>query len=383
LLKQLLTLSAGEGAARGLHALAFFVLARRTGPAEMGAFGLAQSIALYGVLAVQRGLEIPATLRTVREPERAGALRAALLALRLPVFAGLTLLALAWGDPLLTAMAGLWLASALQVRWLLLARQHSGAVAAASLLAAGAFAAAAVAGLPLVWVAVALSAGELAGAAMLWFAAHTPLERPGPLTAEVQREAWPYLGALLAGNLLYSLDVFVLGAVKGDREVGLYLAAYRLITAMSPVLGALQSSALPYFGQLYPDAPAARALARRVAARSTAVAAVVAAALAASAGWLVPFLYGEAFRPAAGLAPFFAAALVAQVPRMVFRQSLLAFGGQRADLVNVLLAVAVNAALDAVLAPAYGAWGCAVATLCTESAMLLFTLRACRRRGCA
>lgn len=383
MLKQLLTLSAGEGAARGLHALAFFVLARQTGPSEMGAFGLAQSIAMYGVLAVQRGLEIPATLRTVREPGRAGALRAALLALRLPVFAGLALLALAWADPLLTAMAGMWLAAALQVRWLLVARQHSGAVAAASLLAAGAFAAAAAAGLPLVWVAAALSAGELAGAAWTWFAARTRLERPGPLTAEVQREGWPYLGAILIGNLLYSLDVFVLGAVKDDREVGLYLAAYRLITAFSPVLGALQSSALPYFGQLYPDAPAARALARRVASRGAAVAAAVAVALAVAGGWLVPFLYGEAFRPAAGLVPLFAGGLIAQVPRMVFRQALLAFGGQRDDLVNVTLAVAVNAALDAVLAPAYGAWGCAVATLGTETAMLVFTLRACRRRGCA
>lgn len=86
MIRQFLTLSAGEGVARGLHALAFLALARGVGPGPLGAFGVAQAVASYGLLAVQRGLDVPAMLRVGREPDQAEAVRAAVVRLRLPVF---------------------------------------------------------------------------------------------------------------------------------------------------------------------------------------------------------------------------------------------------------------------------------------------------------
>jgi O-antigen/teichoic acid export membrane protein len=188
---------------------------------------------------------------------------------------------------------------------------------------------------------------------------------------------------VLLGNLLYNLDVFVLGAVKSGAEVGLYVAAYRLLTVFSPVLGALQNSSLPEFGRLYPDGAAAQRLAFGVWRTSAGAAVGFAILLAGAAGVLLPLLYGEAFGGAKGVVGVLALVLPVQVTRMVFRQPLLAFRGEREDLRNLAIAVAVNLGLDVALAPAYGGMGCAVSTLVAEGCFAGLTWRSWRRVACA
>ena len=383
MVRQFLTLSAGEAVARGLQALAFIVLARSVGPGALGAFGLAQAISSYGSLAVQRGLDLPAILQVTREPQRAPAIRAALIRLRLPVFCLLLLGAIAWGDRLLLAMAGMWLAAVVQVRWLLLARQLAGTIAIGAILSAGLFLAAALARLPIIWVGMALSAGELLAAAWYWRAAGGSLKATERPDRKMQQEAWPFLASLLLGNLLYSLDVFILGALRNEIEVGLYLAAYRFITVFSPILGALQNSALPRFGALYPDHPGADMLAWRIGVRSAGISLALALVLALTPALLLPLVYGTGFAEAARLAPVFAAVLPIQVVRMIYRQALLAFGGEKKDVQNLALAVAVNLVIDLLLVPSQGAMGCAIATLCAESCFAILTWRSWRRAACA
>jgi len=382
-IRQFLTLSAGEGVARGLHALGFLALARSVGPGSLGAFGVAQAVASYGLLAVQRGLDVPAMLRVGREPGQSEAVQAAMVRLRLPVFICLVTGAVIWGNLLVLAMAGMWLAAALQTRWLLLARGKSAAVAVAAVLAAAVFFGTAVSGLPLIWVAGALSAGELLGMIWCWRATGFSFGWVSALAGPLERESWPFLVSVLLGNLLYNMDVFVLGAVRSAAEVGLYVAAYRLLTVFSPILGALQNSSLPLFGKLYPDGAAAEKLALGVWGRSAAVAAAMALILGVVPAHLLRLLYGEGFLDAAALVPVFALVLPVQVTRMVYRQALLAFKGEKRDLANLAGAVGVNLGLDLLLAPRYGAMGCAISTLCAESCLAFLTWRAWRRISCA
>ena len=105
--------------------------------------------------------------------------------------------------------------------------------------------------------------------------------------------------------------------------------------------------------------------------------------LAGAAGVLLPLLYGEAFGGAKGVVGVLALVLPVQVTRMVFRQPLLAFRGQREDLRNLAIAVAVNLGLDVALAPAYGGMGCAVSTLVAEGCFAGLTWRSWRRVACA
>ena len=57
MLRNFLTLSAGEIAARGMHALAFLVLARVLKPAGLGTFELATAITTYALIVVLQGFD--------------------------------------------------------------------------------------------------------------------------------------------------------------------------------------------------------------------------------------------------------------------------------------------------------------------------------------
>jgi len=378
--RQFLTLAAGEGGARLLHAVALLLLARRAGPAAFGEFGTAQSIAGYGALLVQCGLDTPATRAAVRSPNGETQLRSAVLALRAPAALAVTLAAVLWRDPILLAMCGVWLAAALQMRWLLVARGRSRTVSIGALLSAVVFLCAVAFELPIAGVAIALGLGEVAGAAYGLWESRGPLAPSGEWRWALSRQALPFLAAILLGNLLYNLDVFVLSALRSKEEVGLYLAAYRLTTVFGPVLSAMQLSALPEFARLAPDYRLANGLASMLLPRAAIAALVPAVALAALPTGILHIFYGKAFDAASPLVVVLGFVLPLQVTRMIFRQALLAFGGERRDLLNLMAAVAVNAAIDLAFVPEFGAMACAAATLAAEAVLGLLTWQAWRAR---
>lgn len=382
MLRQFLTLTAGESAARVVHGLALFLLARSVGPATFGQFGVVQSIAGYASLLVSRGLDVPATRAVIASPELSPAVRAAVLAMRWPVAAALTLAAVVWQDPMLMAACGIWIGAAFQMRWLLVARGRSAAAAIAAVVAAAALLAGVVAKLPLLWVVIALSVGELAGASVCWLAAREPITADAAIRRALRDEAWWFLAAIVLGNLMYNLDVFILAAVRPKEDTGLYVAAYRLVTVLSPVLGAMQMSALPAFAQLRASGGNTDALARPVAIKGFSLAAGAALLLWLSAPLAIATVYGAAYAPSEVLLRLLALTLPVQTVRMVFRQALLAYGGERADVWNLLIAVAVNGAIDIAFVPSFGAVACAVSTVVAESCYALLTWRSWRR-ACA
>lgn len=382
MLRQFLTLTAGESAARVIHGLALFLLARSVGPAIFGQFGVVQSIAGYASLLVQRGLDIPATRAVIASPESAPAVRAAVLAMRWPVALALTLASIVWQDPMLLAACGIWIGAAIQMRWLLVARRRSAAAAIAAVIAAAVLFAGVVAKLPLLWVVIALSVGELAGALVCWVAARGPIASVPAVRGALGKESWWFLAAIVLGNLMYNLDVFILAAVRPKEDTGLYVAAYRLVTVLSPVLGAMQMSALPAFAQLRASGGNADAMARPVAIKGFGLAAGAALALWLGAPLVVAAVYGAAFAPSEALLRMLVLTLPVQTVRMVFRQALLAYGGERADVWNLLVAVAVNGAIDLAFVPSFGAAACAVSTVVAESCYALLTWRSWRR-ACA
>jgi O-antigen/teichoic acid export membrane protein len=381
-LRQFLTLSAGEGAARALHVLAFFLIARGTGPSGLGAFGFAQAVASYGVFAVQRGLDVPAMLAAVQQPGRIPALRSAMVRLRLPVSFVLAAVALLSGQWLLAAMAGLWLGAATHMRWLLLAEQRGGQVALAAFVAGFGFAAAAALTTNLYWIAIGLSAGEMLGSAITWIGEKRGWGGEPSQAGQLAKQARPYLASLLLGNLLYNLDVFFLRGFRTNADVGLYLAAYRMITVFSPLLGAMQNATLPELGKMYPDTGAASALLRRIGVRALLTSIILAGSLVLLADPLLALAYGNGFGEASSLVRVLAWVLPVQVVRMLCRQAVFAFRGERADLRNLAWSVGVNAALDAALVPRFGPLGCAVSTIAAELVFAGLTLVTWRRLTC-
>ncbi len=192
------------------------------------------------------------------------------------------------------------------------------------------------------------------------------------------REAFPLLLNSLLLAVFFRFDIIILRALRGDGEVGLYGAAYKLIN-MTQILPPYLVAAL--FPLLSRYAATDRAALRRLFFEATRllqlIAWPVAAATTVLASDLIWLLGGAGYLPGAASA---LAILIWYLPLSylngVVQYVLIAIRRQRAITVAFVVGALVNLALNAALIPRYGAAAAAVATIVTEIALLLPFLRA-------
>jgi O-antigen/teichoic acid export membrane protein len=139
------------------------------------------------------------------------------------------------------------------------------------------------------------------GAAVAWSAA--PF-LPGLPRARPARDIWAYFaGASLFRSVDYAsanLDRFLIGRFRGPTDLGLYAVALRVQFLMQELVvgNALRLVALPLFAQVSGDAVALRTAFLRSLAIVCFVALPSMAGAAVLAGTLIPFAFGETWRPA-------------------------------------------------------------------------------------
>jgi O-antigen/teichoic acid export membrane protein len=183
--------------------------------------------------------------------------------------------------------------------------------------------------------------------------------------------------ALYAGLLLLSprVESYVLRWMRGDDEIGLYLAALNLLWPLSLVPNAVASGAMP---ALTREALAGEGLVRR---RTAAILALFAAPAAVGlfivAPVLVPFILDTGFAPAAAWLRILAIALIPMFINGLVSWALIA--AERASLLPRLFAlrIAVAFVLALVLVPRFGATGAAVGFVTAELVLMVLGLRAC------
>jgi O-antigen/teichoic acid export membrane protein len=391
-LRQFLTLSAGETVARVFQLLAFFVLARVLGKTGFGEFGYAVTIATYLVLLVQQGLDVPAIRDVAKAPERASKYLSITLRLRLVAATVLSLGVVAFANqPLLIAVApGMLFGAALNTRWYFQAIHKSRVAAVAAVIPTFIL----LVGALLIWKSPLLGPshddrlrvagyahgwGEFAAGAFL-LAAVWPvgISFSGRWDFTLSKEAWPVFISLLLGNLLYNFDVLALGWMQKPAEAGLYLAAYRFINGFSPFLVALQNSALPLVSKMYPDLARMREAAWGLVLHSTWITVGIALFMAIFASVIMRVVYGAEYREGHAVLSVLAWALPIQAARSIWRQVLFAIHRQRADTRNLAIGAASNIVLDVLLIPSLGAMGCAISTLIAESTLLGLTVWSAR-----
>jgi O-antigen/teichoic acid export membrane protein len=392
--RNFLTLSAGEIAARGMHALAFLVLARVLKPAGLGTFELATAITTYALIAVLQGFDTIAIREVARDGSRATAFARRILGLRLTLAVAVAamlggyLVIAGWSHPtssLLAILSGLYFTSAISPRWVFYALEKSAAPAVATVISQVIFL-----GCIALWVrrpmdswraAAGWVCGELVAGIFLWArlertAANLNARMWRPVwdsrfTAWILRESWPILLSAVLGNLLYNVDVLALSSLGRGSEIGVFLGAYRCITIFGPLLNQFQFSIFPGFARAVAPAPWLTPEALRLSIAASTVLLGAAFLMAAFAGPLLTLLYGTEYRSGANLLAVLAIILPLQGFRTVLRQVLLAEGRQAMDLRNIGLAAATNVILDLALIPHWGAMGCAVSTVCSEA---IFTI---------
>jgi polysaccharide transporter, PST family len=396
IIRNFLTLGAGEVIARGMHVLAIILLARVLQPQTFGSFELAVAITSYAFLMVQQGFDTIAMREVSRDSSSARAWMRTVLSLRLAfasvMTAGIAAYAVAnWQrptSPLLVILCGCYFCNALSPRWLFLALEQSRPPAIAAAISQGIFLAitAAFVHAPQdAWrAALAWLAGDLTSTLILWHYLRAQY-KCFPLRTHVsiwklEKEAWPISVSMVLGQIMYNFDVLALGAFGKGGEIGLYLAAYRCATVTAPMLSHFQNSIFPRLARTHRDSGELSRYSRKIAMLAAAVGLAGAVALFFGATHVMRLLFGTQYVAGAPFLRILAWLLPVQFARAVLRQVLMAKHKQWMDTRNTALGAITNVAIDLALVPRWGALGCSLATVSSELVLLLASGEAVRRR---
>ena len=203
----------------------------------------------------------------------------------------------------------------------------------------------------------------------------------GPVT--ISRSAAPTRGIVVQWSLLFAVnavmmlhsrvDEWMLAGMRDFRDVAGYAAAYKLLEVSRSVIRPVTMVLFPLFA-----AGAARAAWEQMRARTKRVfwatgliGTIVAVSVIAVAPWLIPLLFGDDYPETVAITRVLFLAspclLVGYVAALVSSSLHL----DRAVLVFAVVSVALNAALNFVAIPSWGAIGAAWTTLTTESLLTI------------
>lgn len=395
ILRSIAALAGGEVLARVVTFGATALLARRLGPEGFGVVGFAVAVCGYLTLAVNSGLHDVGTREVARAPERAIAVYSSVATVRLllacAAFAVLALLVGLLPHPpatrLVVLLTGLTFFSfAIDPTWVLRGLERPLLAGAGLVLAQLIYAGAVVATIQgpgdVVLVPVLQFAGELTAALALALVLVRGA-RPSFALADGLKilRSSRYLGlARLLRTLVVTFDVLLLGFLTTERDLGLYMAAYRFTFLLMAIVSSVSYAYLPSYTRAMTQGPEPT---RRLVETSLGVAVTIGAPLVAgsivTASQLLPILFGSEY---AGAAPAFR--LLALSVGLLFLNW---------SLSNVLIvahktrlqaavhgaAAAINVALNVLLIPLYGIVGSAAATVVAELTVVVAGIEVLRR----
>lgn len=394
LLRHFVTLAAGDLSTRLLLAAGWIVLARRLGATTLGVVEFTLGILAYFQLATHAGLDWWG-MRRIAQGDGVAPVAGQLLGLRLALAAGafvvLLLVAALLPQPgvggLLAGYGLLLFATAANLRWAFLGEERGREVAVLGGLAQLAFLAA-ILGLVdgpqhvrrLPWIQLASETALVGGLALLFVRRGRSLapRRDRAVWRTALREALPIGATALVGQILYNVDVVLLGLLGHLGRVGIYSAAYRIVLLLQVVPAAYFTAIFPALSRRY-DSPQRRG-GSRLAGQTLhfALAASVPVSLVVfdRAAWIVTAVYGASFEASAVVLRLLVWSFPLVTVRALFRHLLVTTHQERAHLALSLWAAGVNVALNLALIPRFHVVGAAIATIAAEA--MLFLLAAAR-----
>jgi O-antigen/teichoic acid export membrane protein len=197
--------------------------------------------------------------------------------------------------------------------------------------------------------------------------------RGGTEAGRLMKEAFP-LGLVSAMTLLYlRADLFIVAAVAGASEAGLFQSAFRLFEATFVVSGGLAAGTFPLLAARFGE-KGFDALARFVLGLLVLLSAPIALAFALVPGPILTVFYGEGFESAARPLSLLGIALVAVFANALSTHLLVASGRNGRLVLSIAVRLVVGVALDVLLVPRWGASGAAFAVVAAECSLLLVSL---------
>lgn len=239
------------------------------------------------------------------------------------------------------------------------------------------------AGVPGATLAHAIGAGIAAVMSLFWLRQVGPL-RPRfdrPVVARLLHLGIVYAVVLFALNLNYRIDIVLIEALLGPREVGYYAVGVRfaeLVWQVPAALGVVLFSASARASSSH------EAIERAVAVLRTTLPLVVAAciAIAVVAPWLIPGVFGVSFEASTASTRLLMPGVATAVVFKLLYADVAGRGQPAAGLWVFLPMAAANVVLNLMLIPTFGIEGAALATSITYVlGALAFAAQYGRREG--
>jgi O-antigen/teichoic acid export membrane protein len=191
-----------------------------------------------------------------------------------------------------------------------------------------------------------------------------PRSEPDGEVPDVRLRSTVGLALATVFAVVYSrVDIYLVTVLVGADQAGLYAAGARLLELA--VLPALVVGGMVLGHVSGVTGPRRRLELRRSVAMGAGLAFIPAMVIIASAGWLLPTLFGEPFGSATTMTRLLAASAVPAAV-VIVASPVAAVLAQRFLMICVGLALVANVLLNAVVVPAHGGNGAAVVNLATQ-----------------
>lgn len=385
-------LGIGEAGARLIAFVTTLVIARRLGTDGLGVISFAFAILLYLQRVVDAGFDLGIGIREAAN--RRQNLRdfvPPVLTFRLVLAAAaiglvvLTALLIKQVEGAMVALYALTLIPlALSTRWVLTGMGMTGAVGLSRALGEAIVLIVVflvVSGQADLWrVPVSQLLGDTAAALLLIMVlhqhgVHASLRWDAGTVRPLVRHVAPYVGSALLGLAIFNSDLLFLRAFADLTTVGLYAAAYALVSFLINVGATYSLSLIPPLAQLA-DSPLARQSIYATAwARALAIVVPLAVGGALLANQVITVVFGPAFAPAGIVLTILLISVPLSVLRSIAASALMAQGREDILFRTVFIAASVNVALNLVAVPAFGMLGAAAVTVLTELLRLVLAQR--------
>jgi len=269
------------------------------------------------------------------------------------------------------------------------ARQRAGPLTFASAVASAGFLIALVlsvsldGGFSAIAAAYALSA-VITGLAPLLFA-----RGDIPLRGSYDREIWrrilraavPQGAVLIVGTVYFRLDLTLVSVISSHRQTALYGVAYKVIEALLWLPGMLMFALFPELARAERGTERLRELVQTAFTTLEIVSVPLLVLFIGFAPDVIQVVGGSDFAGAASVLRLLVVAMVLGYFNLVFGWSMSALGQQTRLLRVLVVTLVVNVGLNAVLIPADGARGAAIALIGSEIVSILYSLRVYRDIG--
>ena len=396
--RSFLTLGVGEAVARIVAFAATVYLARTLGASLYGVIVLATAILLYLTFLTDCGVDALGVREVAAAPNALATLVPDTLGARFLVGGALALLTVALGLTLLPQPEGAILAAfactlpiiALGTRWVHLGLEQAGRASLGRLLTEVAMVGVVLALVrrpeDLALVPIAHIAGEGLGALLLLRLLPRAIGRLRVVLAPQKvrallRASWPLIVHAMLGLAIFNSDFIFLRIFRDSASVGIYAAAYTLISFFLNLGATYTMTLLPVLTRVRDDRPAATAL------YDGALAQVLAGAIPVAVGGflvaprVIDLVFGAAYLEAALPLQILLWSIPVALIRNVSQGALIAYQRQDQLMLTATWAAGTNVALNILLIPSWGLAGAAAATLLTEVLRTTLAAGYARRLG--